>query len=158
MEQIVYQPASPIRAVPFNVTRRILKADTLDEVSVFRTHNQVLDTGLEVILDRLRGVGPVLSTFALGTGATPPGPDDTGPEGEVLRSDLSLLTRTGPILEAQFYLASNMCNGETLQSAMILAGDIPFAWVTFPADTKTDQFVWVFQWSFPIEAVIPSGD
>jgi hypothetical protein len=154
VEQIVYQPASPIRAVPFNVTRRILKADTLQEVSVFRTHNQVFDTGLEVILDRLRGVGPALNTFALGTGATEPTTGSTGPEGEVLRSDLSLLTRTGPILEAQFYLASNMCNGQTLQSAMILAGDIPFAWVTFPAAEKTADYVWVFQWSFPIEAVV----
>lgn len=149
-----YRAASPIRAVPFNVTRRILKADTLDEVSVFRCHNQVLDTGLEVILDRLRGVGPALSTFALGTGATPPTSESTGPEGEVLRSDLSLLTRTGPILEAQFYLASNMCNGQMLQSAMILAGAIPFAWVTFPTAEKTSDYVWVFQWSFPIEAVV----
>ena len=154
MRELVYRVDSPIRVVPYNVTRRILRADTLDEVSVFRAHNQVLDTGLQVILDRLRGVGPALTTFALGTGATAPGPDDTGPEGEVWRSDLSLLTRTGPILEAQYYLASNMCNGETLQSAMILAGDIPFSWVSFPAETKTQDFVWIFQWSFPIEAVV----
>jgi len=72
----------------------------------------------------------------------------------VLRTDLSLLMRTGPILEAQFYLASNMCNGQSLQSAMILAEDIPFSWVSFPAETKTQDFVWVFQWSFPIEAVV----
>ena len=77
-----------------------------------------------------------------------------GPEGEVWRSDLSLLTRSGPILEAQFYLASNMCNGQTLQSAMVLADDIPFSWVSFPAEEKTQDFVWIFQWSFPVEAVV----
>ena len=154
MGEIIYRAASPIRVVPYNVTRRILRADTFDEVSVFRAHNQVLDTGLQVMLDRLRGVGPALTTFALGTGATAPGPDDTGPEGEVWRSDLSLLTRTGPILEAQYYLASNMCNGQSLQSAMILAEDIPFSWVSFPAETKTADCVWIFQWSYPIEAVV----
>jgi hypothetical protein len=154
MGEIIYRADSPIRVLPYNVTRRILRADTLDEVSVFRAHNQILDTGLQVILDRLRGVGPALTTFALGTGATPPSADGTGPEGEVWRSDLSLLTRVGPILEAQYYLASNMCNGQSLQSAMILAEDIPFSWVSFPAETKTQDFVWVFQWSFPIEAVV----
>ena len=154
MGEIIYRARSPIRVVPYNVTRRILRADTGEEVSVFRAHNQVLDTGLQVMLDRLRGVGPALTTFALGTGATAPGPDDTGPEGEVWRSDLSLLTRTGPILEAQYYLASNMCNGETLQSAMILADDIPFSWVSFPVETKTADCVWIFQWSYPIEAVV----
>ena len=154
MGEIIYRARSPIRVVPYNVTRRILRADTGEEVSVFRAHNQVLDTGLQVILDRLRGVGPALTTFALGTCATPPEPDDTGPEGEVWRSDLSLLTRTGPILEAQYYLASNMCNGQSLQSAMILAEDIPFSWVSFPAEEKTADFVWIFQWSFPIEAVV----
>lgn len=154
MGEIIYRARSPIRVVPYNVTRRILRADTGEEVSVFRAHNQVLDTGLQVILDRLRGIGPALTTFALGTGATPPEPDDTGPEGEVWRSDLSLLTRTGPILEAQYYLASNMCNGQSLQSAMILAEDIPFSWVSFPAEEKTADFVWIFQWSFPIEAVV----
>ena len=146
MGEIIYRAASPIRVVPYNVTRRILRADTFDEVSVFRAHNQVLDTGLQVILDRLRGVGPALTTFALGTGATAPGPDDTGPEGEVWRSDLSLLTRVGPILEAQYYLASNMCNGQSLQSAMILAEDIPFSWVSFPVETKTAHCVWIFRW------------
>ena len=154
MGEIIYRAASPFRVLPYNVTRRILRADTLDEVSVFRAHNQVLDTGLQVILDRLRGVGPALTTFALGTGATAPGPDDTGPEGEAWRSDLSLLARTGPIMEAPYYLASNMCNGEALQSAMILADDIPFSWVSFPVETKTADCVWIFQWSYPIEAVV----
>jgi len=37
---------------------------------------------------------------------------------------------------------------------MILADDIPFSWVSFPAETKTADFVWIFQWSFPIEAVV----
>ena len=153
MGEIIYRANSPIRVLPYNVTRRILRADTLDEASVFRAHNQVLDTGLQVILDRLRGVGPALTTFALGTGT---GPNDAGAglDGEVLRTDLSLLMRTGPILEAQFYLASNMLNGQALRSAMILAEDIPFSWVAFPAEIKTQDFVWIFQWSFPIEAVI----
>jgi hypothetical protein len=47
-----------------------------------------------------------------------------------------------------------MLNGQALRSAMILAEDIPFSWVAFPAETKTQDFVWIFQWSYPIEAVV----
>lgn len=145
---------SAIRALPTNVEREIRRADTGEVVDVWRGHNRVFDSGLAVIGDLLRGVGPVLSTFALGTSAAEPDPDATGPVGEVLRSDLSLVSRSGAIVTAHFYLGTNACNGQSLQSAMVLAGDVPFSWVDFPAETKNSGYVWVFQWHYPFEAVI----
>jgi len=149
-----FESGSAIRALPTNVVREIRRADTDELVDLWQGHNRVLDSGLAVIGDLLRGVGPVLSTFALGTEATEPELDATGPVGEVLRSDLSLVSRSGGIVTAHFYLGSNACNGETLQSAMVLAGDVPFSWVDFPAETKNSGYVWVFQWHYPFEAVV----
>lgn len=150
---MIHRLASPVGVAQYNVTRSILRADTGEVVSTARVHNRVLDSGLTALWSCFSGVGPALSTFALGTDATEPTAESTGPAGEVLRSDLGLLTVAGPILTAEYYLSSAECNDLTLCSAMCLAGLTPFAWVTFPPALKTDQFVWVFQWQFPLEQI-----
>jgi len=154
MGEIIYRVASPIRVLPYNVTRTILRADTGAIEDIYRGHNKVLNTGLEAIWRAFAGVGPAISTFAIGTGATEPGPEDMGPGGEVLRSDLSRISASGPILQCEYYLGSSACNGLTLQSAMLLAGDVPVAWIAYPAATKSSQYVWVFQWQIPLEQVV----
>ncbi|MEA4884253.1 MAG: hypothetical protein VB144_11480 [Clostridia bacterium] len=149
--RVIYMRRDPIRIVPFNVDVGIYDYPSMELAGHQRVHNRVLDSGLTALWDCFRGVGSPLTTIALGTSATAPAADATGPVDEVWRSDLSTLRTYGPMLEAQYYLASNMCNGLTLRSAMVFAGSVPFAWVALEPQIKDAQHVWAIQWSFPLE-------
>ena len=142
---------SVVQTLPFNVDIGVYDYQTDELIAHQHQHNTVLDSGLAAIWRCFTQTGPPLNGIALSSGVD--GPVDGVLPNEVWRSDLSRVSVDGPILVAQFYLASSMCVGKTINSAMLLAGTIPFAFVTLDARIKTNDEYWVIIWSFPLEAV-----
>lgn len=142
---------SVVQTLPFNVDIGVYDYQTDELIAHQHQHNTVLDSGLEAIWRCFTQTGPPLNRIALSTALD--GPSDGALPNEVLRSDLSKVSVDGPILVAQFYLASTMCTGKTIQSALLLADTDPFAFVTLDARIKTNDEYWVIIWSFPLEAV-----
>ena len=151
MNELTIPSQSVVQTLPFNVDIGVYDYQTDDLIAHQHQHNTVLDSGLEAIWRCFTQTGPPLNRIALSTALD--GPLDGALPNEVLRSDLSKVSVDGPILVAQFYLASSMCIGKTIQSALLLADTDPFAFVTLDARIKTNDEYWVIIWSFPLEAV-----
>lgn len=151
MNELTIPSQSVVQTLPFNVDIGVYDYQTDELIAHQHQHNTVLDSGLEAIWRCFTQTGPPLNRIALSTALD--GPLDGALPNEVLRSDLSKVSVDGPILVAQFYLASSMCIGKTIQSALLLADTDPFAFVTLDARIKTNDEYWVIIWSFPLEAV-----
>lgn len=110
-------------------------------LSHYRGSNRVVNTGLDMIADRVRGntgVGGVRD-YALGTGSTPPVAGNTALEAESYRGTLTQTRVSGGELKLTLFLGSTQGNGLTFQEGGAFnAENTMLCRGIFPAKVKTN--------------------
>jgi len=126
-------------------------ARTGKKIGEIKTHNKVVDAGLNLIRSFMAGNSPTEPThLAIGTGTTAPTKEDTALETEVFRDTFTQTQEpeTGKVTY-KYYLASGDANSNNISEAGLLnadSGGTLYARATFEADEKTDAEAWTFTW------------
>lgn len=141
--------ALPVQAY-VSLTVDVWDAGTGRHRDRFVAKNAVVNSGLNLIRDRLNGDNTALSHVAVGTGTAPVTSLDTTLATEVFRDILTGTTKTLGKLTVSYYLASGSANGHVLAEAGIFnaasLGSL-YARVVFPTVlNKTAAIAVTFTW------------
>jgi len=120
-------------------------------------HNLVVDSGLNMIRDRLAGVAvDPITHGAVGTDASATIESDTALRDEVFRDQLGQRsTASAKSLVCKFVIGAQQANGSVLREAALFnasSGGSMFARVVTEEVVKTDAVLVVYTWTLSFEA------
>lgn len=129
------------------------------EIRTVRTHNLVVNVGLNQIRDLLLGsTGIILPThIGIGTSTDAVTAGDTTLGSEVVRDSFSGSTSLGVgSMQFTYYLSSSQAGGNDIAeigafNSSSTSADM-FARAVIPTDTKTTSEAWSFIWEFTVTA------
>lgn len=99
-----------------NVEILVHDAKTRKLLDTIKTHNLIVTTGIQQIIDLCRGDSIAAFGYgAVGTVSTPAAPGNTALGAEVFRQPLTASNRTGSIWTITMYLSSTQANGNALR-------------------------------------------
>ena len=130
-------------------------ATTGAELSRYRGPNRVVNTGLDMIADRLRqnsGIGGA-SLYALGTNSTPPVAGNTALLAEAFRGTLTATRVSAGELTMTMFLGSTQGNGITFkEGGAFNAENTLLCRAVFPDKAKTSSKTLTILHTIPITA------
>jgi hypothetical protein len=117
-----------------------------------RRSNLVVNAGLDLIVDRLQGVGSAaISHFAIGDNNAGVAAGQTALQSEQFRDTVTLFTDLAQGLEVQYFLADTDANGVNLREAGVFnagAAGTMFARVVHSDIAKTALITVTYAWTF----------
>lgn len=137
-----------------NVVVNQFDAKTGELLHTQKTHNLVVNTGLNLLRDALKnGTCSPLTQFAIGRSNVVVTSTQTTLQGEILKANLtSPITVAPQQLVVFYYLTSDLANGETIREAGLFSqNNTMYARVVLPTPiTKTSlveaSFTWTLNW------------
>lgn len=95
------------------------EAQTEARVRTIPFDNRMVNVGLELIAQILRGVAPIPSLFVIGSGTNPAVAGDTDLQTPLLSANITQMSSANGILTVRFFLGSTQGNGNTYSEAGI---------------------------------------
>ncbi len=144
-----FEPAAGGILLRENVLVVVRDAETERVLNVLQARNKVITDGLNLIRDRLRGVGLPPSKIAVGIGTTPVADGDHALQTEVYRNTITqiLTPATGQVFY-RLFIPSSAANGYDVNEAAIFNDDnVMLSRVLFDTpETKTASKTLTVSW------------